>query len=419
VTKPAFSKVLLTFVAALVLACVPKPASAQHGKGSHGVGGSHGGSSHGGGGFHGGHSSFRGGGHAYAGSRGGGHVSSGRKSVGSYARSGGFSSRPSTNFARHSTLGGGSFGSSLASRNFGRSGVSQPAARGSRSVTGEWKSFGNSTARSMLASARTSGNAMGGGWHSFGNLSHGGGPEMPRGYGSYVPADRQWHSFGNSRNASLGTNVSGLPSSGASYAAAANARAPHLGFSSNRFSTNMPGSSRFSSFSSFSSGRSMGNFGSSRFGISGFGSSDFGNSAFGRSGFSNSFIGSNVSLIPSLLFGGLLRLGTSAFGGWGLLGESALSFAARSFSSVLGLNGFGQGGFASGDFGRGGFGWNFGFDEAPVWPACGAGASFGRPGWAWSGYCGTYPYDPLGGSGIGYFGDPRIGYNITDDSSGN
>jgi hypothetical protein len=113
------------------------------------------------------------------------------------------------------------------------------------------------------------------------------------------------------------------------------------------------------SFSSFSSGRSMANFGSSHFGSLGFGSSDFGNSAFGRSGFSNSLIGSNLSLIPSLLLGDLLRLGTSVFEGPGILGGSALSLAARSFGSGLFSNIFSQGGFAGGafGFGRGGFGW--------------------------------------------------------------
>ena len=352
------------------------------------------------------------------------HMGGGQMSSGSYSRSGGFSPRPSGNFARNSTFGGGSFGSSVASRNFGRSGASQAAAQGIRSNMGAWHSFGNSTARAMPASARNSGNAMGGGWHSFGNLSHGGGAEMSRGYGSSVRPDGQWRSFGNSRNASFGTNVARFSFSGENRATASNARTPRLGFSSNRFSTNRPGSPRFSSFSSFSSGRSMANFGSSsfgnsRFGRSGFGSSGFGNSAFGGSGFSNSLIGSHVSLIPNLLLGGLLGFGTSGFGGGGILGVSALSFALRAFGFGLGSNGFGQGGFAGGDFGfgQGRFGWGFGFDEAPVWPPCGAGVSFWRPGWTWSGYCGPYPYYPLGWNGTGSFGDPRNGYNVTDDSS--
>jgi hypothetical protein len=433
VTKPVFSKTLLTFVAVLALAFVPKPASAQRGKGSHGGGGSHAGKSHGGGNFHGGgHSNFKGGGHSiFSGggnSRGGaqvssahiggGHVSSRRMNGGSYAKSGGFSSRPSGNFARNSAFSGGSFGSPAASRNVGRFGASQPAARGFRSTTGEGHSFGSSTGRLMPASARSLGNAMGGGWHSFGNLSHGGGAGMSSGYGSNARTDGQWHSFGNSRNASLGTHVSGFSSFGASRVTASNTEA-HPGFNSNHFSTNMQGGSRFSSFSSFSSGRSMADFGSSRFGRSSFGSSGFGNGAFGLSGFSNSFIGSNASLIPNLLLDGLLRLGTSAFEG-GILGD-ALSLALRSFGSGLFSSGFGEGGFAGGDFafGRSVFGRGFGLDETPLWPGCGPGASLWRPGWTWGGYCGPYPYYPLGWSGIDSFGGPRTSYNVSDDSSSN
>jgi hypothetical protein len=150
----------------------------------------------------------------------------------------------------------------------------------------------------------------------------------------------------------------------------------------------------------------MANFQSSRFG-----SSDFGSS------FSNSLFGSNLSsLIPSLLFGGLLRLGTPVFGGVGILGASALSFVASSLVSGLGANGFDQGGVAGGDFGfdRGGLGQSFGFSAATVSPACGAGANFWDPGWVWGGYCGPYPYRRLGWSGIGYFGGPGIGYNVTN-----
>jgi hypothetical protein len=281
---------------------------------------------------------------------------------------------------------------------------------------GGWHEFGNSPGRSMSASARTAGNAMGGGWHSFGNLRPGVGSEMSRAYASNVRTDGQWHSFGNSRHASFGANVSGLSSFRASREAASYTHAPRMGFNWNRFSTNWPGSSRFSSFSS---GRSMENFGRYRFGSSGPASLDFGNSVDGISSFSNSLIGSNVSLIPNLLLGGLLRLGTSVFGGGGILGGSALSFAARSFGLGLASNGFNQGGFAGGEFGigRGGFSWDFGFQEAPVCPARGAGASFWGPGSAWSGYCGPYPYYPLGWSGSGYFGNSRIGYDVTDAGS--
>jgi hypothetical protein len=153
--KPAFSKTLFALVAALALICVPAPASARRTGGSKGGGGSHGGSSHGGRTPHGGgHSnskgaSFKGGGHSYGGSRGSSRVSSarvdsGRKNSGgvnsgSYAKSGGFSSRPTSNFARNSTLGGGSFSSSAASRDFGRFGASPAAAQSSRSAMGKWQ----------------------------------------------------------------------------------------------------------------------------------------------------------------------------------------------------------------------------------------------------------------------------------------
>jgi hypothetical protein len=430
-TKPAFSKTLLMFVAALVLAFVPKPASARRDGGSHGGGSFHGGSSHGGGSFHaGGHSSFRGGRQSYRGSRGGARwsstqmsgrrMSSGRMGGGWNARPGGFSNRSMGNFVRNSNFRGGSFGSFAASRNFGRSGAWQPAARGSRSTMGGWNSFGNSGGRSMPASARTWGNSMGGGWHSFGNLGRGGGAEMPRGYRSDAGAAGQWHSFGNSRNGNFASNGSGWSSFGRSRATASYAREPRREFGSNRFSRNLPSGSRFSSFSSFSSGRSMSNFGGSRFSNSGFGGFDFGNSDFGRSGFSSSFFGSDLSLIPNLLFGGFFRGGPSIFGGPAFLGANVLALAASSIVSELVSNGTDQGGFAGGNegFGAGGFGPGLGFEAAPVWPACGPVISFGRPGWAWSRYCGPYSAYPLGWSGSGYFGGGRNGYNATRDAPG-
>ena len=428
-TKPAFSKILFAFVSALALICLPAPASARHTGGSKGGGGSHGGSSHGGRAFHGGGhfksskgTSFKGSGHSYGSSRGssrvssarieGGRKDSGRTSSNSYARSGGLSSRPSGSFERKSNLAGGSFGSSAASRNFGRFGSSQPEVQGARSTIGKWQSFGNSDGRSMLASARTSGNAMDGGWSSFGKVSRSGGAEMSRGYGNSMRNDSQWRSFGNSGNASLRRNSSGFSSFGANRATTSNARASSVGFSSSRFSTNLPASSGFSSFSSFSSGRSMGNFGGSRFGVSGFGASDFGSPGFGSSGFSNSGLGSGVSLIPNL-FGGFLNLGASVFGGRGILGANALSLAVRLFVSAIGATGFGQGESAGGDFGfgQGGFTGNFGLAAAPVWPACGPGAPLWAPSPAAIAYCGPYAYQPYGWSSIGYLGDPRIGFN--------
>jgi len=129
-------------------------------------------------------------------------------------------------------------------------------------------------------------------------------------------------------------------------------------------------------------------------------------------GFSNSGIGSGLSLIPNL-FGGLLNLGTTIFGGHSLLAADAISLAVRLFVSAVGANGFGQGGSAGGNtgFGQSGFGGNFGFEAAPAWPTCAPGA----PLWAQSPapgvYCGPYAYQPFGWSSIGYSGGPRIGFN--------
>jgi hypothetical protein len=463
--KTTLLKILLTSVVALVLAFVPKSATARRGAGSHGGGGSrggggsHGGNSHGGGSFHGGgHSSFRGGGQSYRGSRGGaamsstglggGHMNMGRINRGSYARSGGFSST-SGNFARSSGFGRGNFGSSVNHRNFGYSGASQPAERGSRSAMGGWQSFGNSAFRSTPGLARTSGNAMGGrwqsfgnsgfrstpefartsvnaaggGWRSFGNSSGGGRAGISRGYVNNVRADGQWHSFGNSRNESLGRNVSGFSFARTSRGYAPDRDASRWGFRSNRFSSSTPAMSRFSSFST---GRSRGEFGSDRFGSTDFASSGFGSAGLGGSDFSNSLLGSSLSLIPNLLFGGLLRFGTPLFGGGGLLeggllAGNAISLAARWLGSGLGSNGFDQGGPAGFDngFGPGGFGVSFGFTPAPAWPACNAVASFQGPGWGWSGYCGPSPYYPSRWNGISLFGDRKTNYNTVGDHFGN
>jgi hypothetical protein len=426
-TKPAFSKTLFAFVAALALICAPRPASARHSGGSKGGGGSHGDGSHGGS-FHGGGrfsskgASFKGGGHSYGGPRGGGRVStahldggrmnSGRMNVASYAKSEGFSSRPSGNFARNSNLGGGSFRSSAASSNFGRFGASESAVRGTGTTMGKWQSFGNSTGRSMLASARISGNTARGGWSSFGNFNHGGAAETSRGFGNNLRNDSRWRSLGNSGNASFVRNSSGFSSFGPDRATSSNAAASSLGVNSDRFSASLLPPSRFPSFSSFSSGRSMGNFGGSHFGVSGLGASGFGNPGFGSPGFSNSGIGSGLSLIPNL-FGGLLNLGTTIFGGHGLLAADAISLAVRLFVSAIGANGFGQSGSAGGDIGLGpgGFGGNFAFGTAPVWPACGSGAPLWAPGPSSGGYCAPYAYQPFGWSSIGYSGASRIGFN--------
>jgi hypothetical protein len=426
--QSAFLKIVLMCVVVIVPACAPKPASARRsGGGSHGSGGSHGGISHGVGGFHrGGHSSSRGNGHSYGVSRGkapassahmgGGRASTKRMGRGLYAGPGGFFSPSSGNFGRDSNFGGGSFSSSAASRKFGWPGAWQPLARSFRSTTGQWNSFGTSAGRATPASARTWRKSMGGGWHPFGDLGHGGGAEMPpRGYGSNVRADGQWHSFGNSRSASFAKNSPGFTSSGTSRAESWNTNLARRGFNSGRYSTNRTGSRRFSSFSSFSSGRSMANFGNPRFGNAGLGTVDSGNSGFGQSSFSSSLIGSDLSLVPNLLFSGLLRVGTSVFGGPGILGVNVLALAASSIVSGLVSNGFGQGGFAGSNAGfvPGGFGWGLGFEAVPVGPACDAGVSFGRPAWAWSGYCVPYSTYPLGWSGSGSFGGGRNGYNAT------
>jgi len=460
------------------------------GAGSHGSGGSHGGNSHGGGGFHSGsHSSFRGGGQSFRGSRGGAPMSSarmggermnaGRINRGSYGKSGGFSSSMSGNFARSSTFGRGNFGSPANSRNFGYSRGSQPAAQGSRGAIGGWQSFGNSAFRSTRGLARTSGdpldgghsfgnlngggraeisgsyesnvrrsgqwqspgnsafrstpglartsgNAMGGGWHSFGNSNGGGRVGLSRGYRNDVRPQGQWNSFGNSRNGSFGGNASGYSFAAASRANASDTRAFRGGFNSQRFS-NAPASSRFSSFSSFSDNRSFASFGSSRrFGTADFAGSGFGNLGLGGSDFSNSFLGSGVSLFPNLLFGGLLHLGTSVLGGGGileggLLAASAISSVARWLGSGFGSNGYGQGDSPGVGFGYspGGFGIGFGFAPAPVWPACNAVASFQGPGWGWSGYCAPSPYYPSGWNGISQYGDRRTNYNMAGGHFGN
>lgn len=421
--KPLILKMLLAVAAALFLIFVPKAAPARGGGGSHGGKGSHGGNSHGGGGFHsGGRSSFRSSGKSYSGSRGGktmssphwggGRVDMGRTMGRSYSGSGRFSSSMSGNFASgnfgrsSSTFGRGNFGSSANSRG---SGVrywagSQPAARNSRSNTGAWQGFGNSAFRSTPGWARTSGMAMGGGWSSFG-MNGGGRSEASRGYGHDARTDSQWHSFGNRGNGSFGRNVAQYSFSATSRANPSDMRGSYGRFNSNRFS-NASAMSRFSSFSSYSDGRSIGNFrGSRHFETGDFAGARFGGSGFGDEGFSSS-LGSDLSLFPNLLFGGLLHLGTAVLGGGGLLeggllAGNVISLAAHWLGSGLGSGpgstGFGQDGSAGVEFGYspGGFGIGFGLTPAPAWPACGAVASFPGPGWGWQGYCGPPLYRPL------------------------
>lgn len=236
---------------------------------------------------------------------------------------------------------------------------------------------------------------------------------MPRGYGNSARNNGQWRTFGNSgTTSSFERNRPGFSSFGAISARASNLRSPGQGVESNRFSTSLLPSTRFTSFSSFSSGRSMSNFGGARFGGSGFGSSDFRSSGFGNAGFFNSGIGSGASLIPNL-FGDLFNLGTSFIGGRAILAANALSLAVRLFVSAIGATGFGQGGSASGDigFGQGGFNGNFGLEAAPVWPACSTAPPFGELAPASGVFCGPNLYQPSGWGSASYVGGPRPGFS--------
>jgi hypothetical protein len=119
-----------------------------------------------------------------------------------------------------------------------------------------------------------------------------------------------------------------------------------------------------------------------------------------------------VSLFPNLL-GGFLGLGTFGVRGPGLFAANALSLAVQLFVSAIGSSGFGQGDSASGDtgFGPSGFGGNFGYEAAPVWPACGPNEQAWAPSPAPFVSCGPYAFQPYGWSSTGYVGGPRIGFN--------
>jgi hypothetical protein len=424
--KSAFSKTVFTFATVLALFGLSRPAIARHSGGSKGGGGSHGRSSHGGGG---GHSkggsfktpSFKGEGHSYRGPRGSAHISSARMvggnknsgqiNRGSYAKAGGVSSRQFDNFGRSSTMGRGSLSSSAASRNFERFGGSESVARESPGAMGRWQSFGNSSGRTMLASARTLGNE-GNGWRTFGNMGHDGAGAMSRGLGSNVRSDGQWRSFGNSRNTFIGRNISGFSSISSGRVTATIPHRTNFGSGPNRFYPNMPASTRFSSFSSFSSSHSNVNFGGSRFGGSQFGDFGFGNSSFGGSGLFSAGIGSGLSLVPNLL-GGFLNLGTTLFGGPGGLAANALSLAVRLFVSGIEAGGNDQGGYNGGGAGieQAGIGGSFGLQAARGGPACSPHAQLWVAGPAPAGYCGSFMTQPFGSSSIGYFGAPAVGFN--------
>ena len=434
-TKPTFLKILLAVVVALVLAVVPKPASARResgshgGRGSRGSGGSHGEKSHGGGSFRGGsHSRTRGGGRASRDSHGGsalssawlggGHKNKGGMNRGSNSGSDAFSSAMTGNSARRSTSGRGNYGSAANSRDFGYPGGSQRAARDSIGALNRQRPFGNSRFRSGSEMGRASTNSTGSEWNSFRNSRVGRGAEMSRDSGSnvqaYDPGQRfgnsrfgsspgvgrawmnsmvgggnsfnnsrvrhgtemsrssgsnvqtygrgerfgnprfastgvgrgsmnsmgagwnsfshsngggregmsrkseselrspgQWNSFGSSRNGSFARNVASYSFWPSNCTNVSDLRGSRLGFRSNRFSSRT-GMSQFSTFPSFSGGRSNLSLGGYRgFGAGDFASTGFESAGFGGTGFSDSLSGSGISIIPNLLFGGLLHLGTS------------------------------------------------------------------------------------------------------------
>ena len=141
-----------------------------------------------------------------------------------------------------------------------------------------------------------------------------------------------------------------------------------------------------------------------------FGGTRFGNASFGGSGFLNAGIGSGVSLFPNLL-GSLFNIGSTFFGGPGVLAANALSLAVRLFVSGIEAGGAGQGDFSGGDAGprQAGLGGSFALQGGPIGAACGAGPSPMAEGSAWGGYCGPYAYQPFGSGSIstGYFSAPR------------
>ena len=443
-----FSKILITTVAALPLISVSAFPSVHHGKSS--------GKSSGSGSSHGGHSHFSSNGHSNThsslsfGHMNGNHVSSGHmfsnRTSGSHmtsahinsthidstatnrgqtglarvdpGRTSGGSYRPyapaerfspyraSGDFARSSASEGRMSAPSAASRDFARSAASQ-SVRSSGSARGDRDLFASSFANS---SGRTI--STGGAWHSFGNAGAVSRQEIPTGYRTDSrPADSQWHSFATSRPAVVAENHSQFASLGASRAAASAFPAARQAFHSSRYSINTLGSSRFPSFSSFTSASSFSSHGSSPnfeggpFASSRFGSSGFGTSSLGSSG--TSLLASSSSWIPNLLFGGLLRMGSAALGGWVTLGETALSLAVRAIDYGLGSNGFGQAAFA-GDpsFGQNGFAWNSGFAQVPA--GCNSGPNFRTPDWTLSAYCGPYTRYYLGEPTSGH---PNFGYN--------
>jgi hypothetical protein len=346
-----FSKILIATVAVLPLFSVPAFPSPHHSKSS---GKSSGGGSSRGGSSRGGHSAFSSNGHSYThsslspGHMNGIHASSGhmfsnrpsgtratsthtngthidstamnRGQTGltraAIARTSGGSYRPyapaerfspyRADFARGSASEGRTSAQPAASRNFARSGASQPL-RSSGSARSDRDLFANSFASSSgrTFSARTWTNSTGGAWQPFGNGGAARRPEIRAGYGSRG-ADTQWHSFASSRATVVAENHSQF-SSLRETPAATTFSAPRPAFNSSRYSINMLGSSRFPSFSTFTSASSFSshsplpNVEGGRLASSRFANSAFGTSSLGSSG--TSLLASSLSGIPNLLFG--------------------------------------------------------------------------------------------------------------------
>ena len=181
-------------------------------------------------------SSFKGGGHSYGGSRGGGRVSSAHLD-GGHKNSGRDEWCLVRKVRRIFFSSVRQFRAQFQLREAEASALRQLLAisaaselrnrrrRSSRSTMGRWQSFGNSTGRSMLASAHISGNAMGGGWRSFGNFSHGGGAETSRGFGNICEMTASGIRLEIQRNASFGRNSSGFSSFGPSRVTSSNLHA--------------------------------------------------------------------------------------------------------------------------------------------------------------------------------------------------
>jgi hypothetical protein len=447
-----FSKIVIATVAVLPLVSVPAFPSPHHSKSS--------GKSSGGGSSRGGHSAFSSNGHSYTHSSlspghmnaSSGHMFSNRMSgtratsthikstamnrgqAGltrtAIARTSGGSYRPYApaerfspyhgDFARDSASEGLRSAQPTASRSFARSWASQPvrssgSARSDRDLFAN--SFASSSGRTFSTPARTWTNSTGGAWQPFGNGGAARRPEIRAGYGSRG-ADAEWHSFASSRATVVAENHSQF-SSLRETPAATTFSAPRPAFNSSRYSINMLGSSRFPSFSTFTSASSFSshgplpNFEGGRLASSRFADSAFGTSSSGSSG--TSLLASSLSGIPNLLFGGLLRIGSATLGGWATLGETALSLAVRAIDSGLGSNGSGQAAFA-GEPGSGpnGFAWNSGFAEVPA--GCNSGPNFQTPDGTLSAYCGPYPRYAFGEPTID---DRNFGPNVGSDISQN